>query len=110
MSEDNIIKFPHGMTEPAFVESMRLFTARGDLLCRGVGLWDACDPVAHALLDLIETQNDLAKLFDLCASHPVENQKGLFKEAIERRHAAGEHLMAALDDRDEWPNPNLGEE
>jgi hypothetical protein len=94
--------------EPTLQDSCCAFNARGDLLRRGIGLWDACDPVAHTLLDVIETQNDLAKLFDLCASHPVENEDALFKDAIERRHAAGKKLMQALEDRNQWPNPNLG--
>ena len=39
------------------------FTARGDLLREHFGHWDALDPVAHAILDLAEAQNEIANLF-----------------------------------------------
>jgi hypothetical protein len=85
------------------------FYLRGDLLRAQFGQWDCCDPVAHAILGLVEAQNELADLFADAGEIGVENEDAAFKEIIQKRHAAGERLMEALEDRDSWPDPELGQ-
>ena len=104
------------------------FYERGDLLRPKFGLWDACDPVAEAILDLVEAQNELADLFDEAAAKPhpplppgttyeqivagefndLPGEQVMFKAAVHKRHMAGEKLMHALPDRQNWPDPKLG--
>jgi hypothetical protein len=40
-------------------DTMALYL-RGDLLRPDFGHWDSCDPVANAILDLVEAQTELA--------------------------------------------------
>jgi hypothetical protein len=65
------------------------FYLRGDLLRPKFGLWDDCDPVAHAILDIVEAQCDLSDAFDddahCCGSDAA------FKAVIEKRDAAGKN-------------------
>ena len=84
------------------------FYTYGDLLRAQFGLWDCLDPVAHAILDLVEAQNELANLFDDDAAY-CTGSKAAYKAAIEKRHAAGERLMRALKEHWRWPNPELGQ-
>jgi hypothetical protein len=82
------------------------FYARADLLRPNFGQWDMCDPVAHAILDIVEAQNELAEAFDDDA-HCLGNEAAV-TAAVEKRHAAGKELMDALEDRESWPDPELG--
>jgi hypothetical protein len=82
------------------------FHARADLLRPMFGLWHCCDPVSHAILDIVEAQNELADAFDddahCCGSEAA------FKAVIEKREAAGRKLLTALVNRQHWPDPELG--
>lgn len=40
------------------------FYARADLLRSQFGVWDARDPIAHIILDLVEAQSELSDLFE----------------------------------------------
>jgi hypothetical protein len=62
--------------------------------------------VAHAILDLVEAQNDLADAFDDDA-HCLGSEAA-FTAAVEKREMAGRKLLAALEDRNSWPDPDLG--
>jgi hypothetical protein len=84
------------------------FYLRGDLLRSAFGNWDACDPVAHCILDLVEAQHELADLFVDDAEYCIQNEAA-FTAAVKKRHAAGEKLMRALEDRDSWPDPEMGQ-
>jgi hypothetical protein len=83
------------------------FYAHGNLLRAQFGQWDCLDPVADAILDLVEAQNELADLFDDGATYGIGSEAA-FKATVEKRHAAGERLMKALNDRSSWPDPTLG--
>lgn len=83
------------------------FYARADLLRPMFGMWDALDPVAHAILDIVEAQRELADAIEDDADYDLGG-KAAIKAAVEKRDAAGERLEEALGDRDEWPNPRLG--
>jgi hypothetical protein len=48
----------------------KAFSVRGDLLRPGFGEWDSCDPVAHAILDVVEAQNELADAISNFAEGP----------------------------------------
>jgi hypothetical protein len=84
------------------------FYLRGDLLRPAFGDWDCADPVADAILDLVEAQNEFSELFAAATEEGVTNEDAEFKMAIEKRHAAGEKFLRALVDRDAWPDPDLG--
>ena len=61
------------------------------MLRSAFGNWDACDPVAHCILDLVEAQHELADLFVDDAEYGIENEAA-FTAAVKKRHAAGEKL------------------
>jgi hypothetical protein len=82
------------------------FYARVALLRPGFGAWDAYDPISDIILDLVEAQSELSDLFE-------DGEYGLdceaaFKAAVDKRHDAGRRLLAALEDRNSWPDPDLG--
>lgn len=74
------------------------FHLRGDLLRPGFGMWDCLDPVAHVILDLVEAQK---------SSYGVDCEEA-FKAAIDKRHDIARKLLAALEDRSAWPDPDFG--
>jgi hypothetical protein len=84
------------------------FYARVDLLRPGFGNWDMCDPVAHCILDVVAAQNELADAFADDTECGISDSEAAFKAVVEKRHAAGRKLLAALEDRDRWPDPELG--
>jgi hypothetical protein len=84
------------------------FYMRGDLLRSAFGKWDVCDPVAHCILDLVEAQHELRDLFADSAENGIGSEAA-FTAAVRKRHVAGERLMEALNDRDSWPDPELGQ-
>ena len=97
------------MTAP-FTSTYNMFEAfrlRVEHLRGEFGGWDSCDPVAHRLLDFVEAQNEIAALF---LDEYGTSTKAAFRDAVEKRRIAGERLMQALNDRDRWPNPNLGKD
>jgi hypothetical protein len=63
--------------------------------------------VPACILDLVEAQHELADLFVDDAEYCIENEAA-FTAAVKKRHAAGEKLMRALEDRDSWPDPEMG--
>ena len=71
------------------------FYLRGDLLRSAFGNWDACDPVAHCILDLVEAQHELADLFVDDAEYGIENEAA-FTAAVKKRHAAGDNAFWAF--------------
>jgi hypothetical protein len=82
------------------------FYARVELLRPLYGNWDAFDPVAHAILDVVEAQSELADAFEADAHD--DDEEAAFKAAMEKRYDAGKRLMNALENRDGWPDPLLG--
>jgi hypothetical protein len=82
------------------------FYTRGDLLRPQFGIWDCEDPVSSCILDLVEAQSEIADLFDDDA-HCIENEAA-FTAAVKKRHTAGVRLMQALEDRNSWPDPEMG--
>jgi hypothetical protein len=88
-------------------DSYEAFQARVDLLRPMFGLWDAEDPVAHAILDIVEAQREVADAIYDYATYSFGSEAAI-KVAVEKRERVGENLMAALEDRDAWPNPDLG--
>jgi hypothetical protein len=83
------------------------FYLRGDLLRPDFGKWDCCDPVAAVILDLVEAQIELHNLFEADGLHGF-NCEAAFAAAVAKRHEAGKKLLAALEDRNSWPDPDLG--
>jgi hypothetical protein len=76
------------------------FYARGDLLRAKFGQWDACDPVAHAILDLVEAQTALADAIDEYAN--FGGGEAAIRAAMAKRAAAAEKLLPAIKDHEEW--------
>jgi hypothetical protein len=72
------------------------FYLRAKLLRRAFGLWDSEDPVAHAILDLVEAQHELFDLFSDFMEFNLDSDAA-FKAAVKKRYAAGKKLMEALD-------------
>jgi hypothetical protein len=72
-----------------------------------IGMWDADDPVAHAILDIVEAQRELADAIADYAGRGVGGHAAI-NAAVEKRDVAGERLEGALEDRDSWPDPMLG--
>jgi hypothetical protein len=79
------------------------FYARVELLRPQYGNWDCEDPVAHAILDVIEAQSVLNELFTDDAEHGSAS-KAAFRAVLKKRHTAGQKLMAALIDEHRWPH------
>jgi hypothetical protein len=73
-----------------------LFFLRGDLLRPKFGLWDPCDEVAHAILDIVEAQHGLTDAIANFAEYNNDNNEAEIKAAIKEREAAGKKLMKAL--------------
>jgi hypothetical protein len=82
------------------------FFLRGDWLRPKFGLWDDCDPVAHAILDLVEAQNELADLHEDDSAYGVDERA--MAAVVHKRHLAGKKLMEDLLHRNRWPDPELG--
>jgi hypothetical protein len=87
---------------------VELFYLRGDLLRPQFGQWDALDPVAHAILDLAESQSEISDLFADEGEHG-RSRDGEFRAALAKRDAAGRKLLEALRQRNRWPDPELGQ-
>jgi hypothetical protein len=85
------------------------FYLRGDLLRPEFGRWDSLDPVAHAILDLVEAQHELANLFADEGDYGIIDNEAAFTAAVKKRRAAGEKLMRALENRGDWPDPQMGQ-
>jgi hypothetical protein len=83
------------------------FYARGNLLRPQFGNWDCVDPVAHAILDVVEAQSEISDLF-ADDSHNLGNEAA-FTAAVKKRDAAIKRLLAAAEDRESWPDPELGQ-
>jgi hypothetical protein len=45
-------------------EPVKKFYARADRLRKAFGYWDACDPAAQAILNLVAAQNSIAQATD----------------------------------------------
>jgi len=72
----------------------KAFCVRGDLLRPGFGNWDSCDPVAHAILDLVEAQNELADAISDYAE--ISASEAGIEAAKKNRRAAVERLARML--------------
>jgi hypothetical protein len=82
------------------------FETRAKSLRPMFGLWDACDPISHALLDVVEAQRKVSDLYDDAADYGNFADEE-FVAALKRRYAAGEKLMRALRDRGVSLDDNL---
>jgi hypothetical protein len=76
------------------------FYARGNALRSEFGQWDCCSPVAHAILTLVEAENELAKAFDEDSYGP-DGSSGI-KAALAKRRAAAEQLLDAINEHEAW--------
>ncbi len=93
-------------------DESEVFYLRADLLRPMFGHWDAEDPVSHAILDIVEAQRELSDAiadYAMYAYLSSDAAEKAIKAAVEKRHAAGERLLQALEDRDNWPEPELGQ-
>jgi hypothetical protein len=88
-------------------DDIAVFYLRGDLQRHDFGKWDCCDPVAAAILDVVEAQSELHSLFEPAGLRDFSCAEA-FKAAIQKRHEACKKLLAALEDRNSWPDPDLG--
>jgi hypothetical protein len=88
-------------------DSITAFHLRGNLLRHDFAKWDAADPISHLLLDLVEAQRELNDLFEPAGLHGFSSEAA-FAAAVAKRHEASKKLLAALEDRDSWPDPDLG--
>jgi hypothetical protein len=70
---------------------------RRNALRRHFGLWDEYDPVANAILDLVEAQNELAQAISAGEYADVDGAPEV-GPALEKRSAAVKELMAAIDE------------
>ena len=57
------------------------FYLRGDLLRSAFGNWDACDPVAHCILDLVEARHKLADYSPMTRISRTSRVQGRGQEA-----------------------------
>jgi hypothetical protein len=76
----------------------KAFYVRGDLLRPGFGAWDSCDPVAHAILDVVEAQNELADaIMDFAEGRGSEAAgEAAIQAAEQNRRAAVERLARVI--------------
>ena len=76
----------------------KAFSVRGDLLRPGFGAWDSCDPVAHAILDVVEAQTELADaIMDFAEGRGSEAAgEATIQAAQENRRAAVKRLARVL--------------
>ena len=68
-------------------------------LRRYFGLWDEYDPVANAILDLVEAQNELAQAFSAEQYADVDGAPEV-GPALAKRSAAAKRLMAAINEHE----------
>ena len=87
------VEAENALDEAKEYEESKAFQQRADLLRPMFGLWDAYDPVSHAILDVVEAQRELSGLFFNVVTCDGSNDKAQCKAAVEKRHAAGERLM-----------------
>ena len=76
----------------------KAFSVRGDLLRPGFGAWDSCHPVAHAILDVVEAQTELADAimdFAECRGSEAAGEAAI-QAGQENRRAAVERLARML--------------
>jgi hypothetical protein len=81
-------------------DRVRAFYVRGDLLRPGFGVWDSFDPVAHAILDVVEAQNDLADAFVDYAEGPGSQaaSNAAIEAAEENRRTRADHLARLVNE------------
>src|SRR6516162_6028959 len=92
----------------ADIDEDAAFYLRADLLRPMFGYWDCEDPASHAILDLVEAQRELSDAIRDDVDCGVGGAAAI-KAAVEKRERTGEKLMEALDDRESWPDPKLGQ-
>ena len=80
------------------IDLLDAFYLLGDLLRPAFGQWDACDPVCHCILELVEAQTELQDTFDDFANYGGSD--AAIEAAVKKRRAAAKKLMNALDDYD----------
>jgi hypothetical protein len=71
-----------------------------EALRRHFGLWDEFDPVANAILDLVEAQNELAQAFS-AQQYDVDGAPEV-GSALEKRSAAARKLIDAIHEHESW--------
>jgi hypothetical protein len=86
------------------IDPIEAFSLRGDMLREQFGRWDDEDPICHRLLDLVEAQNEIADAIDDDVNYGFGGDAAI-KAAVAKRTEAACKLMAALDDRESWPEP-----
>jgi hypothetical protein len=84
------------------------FYARGNLLRPQFGNWDCVDPVAHAILDVVEAQSEISDLHADDATYGIGTREAAFTTAVEKRHAAIKRLLRVAEDCESWPDPEMG--
>ena len=104
------------MTTPfaSEIDEANAFYLRVRWLAPKFGRWDCEDPVSHAIVAVVEAQQELTDLFDdeVNGGHfrnkTKDEIKALYQAALEKRVAAAEQLVEALANREAWPDPELG--
>ena len=92
------------MTTPftSDISPIDAFYLRAGLLRPEFGYWDACDPVCHAIFDLVEAQTEIQAAIDDDVSYGVGGDAAI-QAAVKKRTAAAKKLMTMLNNRDSWP-------
>jgi hypothetical protein len=72
---------------------------RSYALRRYFGLWDDADPVANAILDLVEAQNELAQAISAEQYADIDGAPEI-GSALGKRAAAAKELMAAINEHE----------
>jgi hypothetical protein len=92
------------MTTPfaSDIDPIDAFYQRANLLRSEFGYWDACDPIAHCILDLVEAQTEITHTIDDDVNYGVGGNAAI-QAAVKTRAGAARKLMAMLNDRKTWP-------
>jgi hypothetical protein len=96
----NVVQFIRFKVPGEFRAFHDAFYKRGEELRAGFGQWDCCDPVAHALLDLVQAQNNLAQAISDEGVYGVPN---VIKTAMDARAEAAVKLIQAVIATTGWP-------
>ena len=85
------------------IDEIDAFYLRADLLRPEFGHRDACDLVCHCILDLVEAQSEIQAAIDDDVSYGGGGGDAAIQAAVEKRTVVAKKLVAALNDRENWP-------
>jgi hypothetical protein len=96
----NVVQFIRFKVPDELLAFHDAFYKRGDELRAGFGQWDCCDPVAHALLDLVQAQNNVAQAISDDVDYGAPN---VIKPAMDAPAEAAVKLIRAVIATTGWP-------